>query len=85
MKRSTLRRLIILFLIIAPAIGYSYLPTEEDSIGFWFIITSSLVYFIPSLIGANKKNYLAIFWLNFLAGWTFIGYVVSFVWALKKD
>lgn len=86
MKRSTLRRLIILFLIIVPTFFSAYYQTEEEgNIAFWVIVTVLLVYFLPSLIGANKKKYLAIFWLNILAGWTFIGYVVSFVWALKKD
>jgi Superinfection immunity protein len=46
-----------------------------------------IMYFLPSLIarGRGKANLEAIFWLNFLAGWTFVGWVVSLVWALSVD
>ena len=44
-----------------------------------------LAYFLPSLIGSNKRNAGAIFALNLLLGWTLIGWVVSLVWALTKE
>lgn len=45
------------------------------------------VYFLPSWIAhsRNKANIGAIFALNFLAGWTFIGWVVALVWALTVE
>lgn len=45
-----------------------------------------LVYFIPFNI-ANSKNHpqkVAIFVLNFFAGWTFIGWLVALVWAVAN-
>jgi hypothetical protein len=42
-------------------------------------------YFLPSIIGWNKRNLSAIFWLNFLVGWTFIGWIVALIWALTKE
>lgn len=33
----------------------------------------------------KKKDKGAIFALNFFLGWTFIGWVLALVWALKKD
>ncbi len=43
------------------------------------------VYFLPTIIGSSKNNIGAIFALNLLLGWTFIGWVIAFVWALTKD
>ncbi len=49
------------------------------------IIGGFIIYFLPTMIGFNKKNVLAIFTLNLLLGWTFIGWVVAFVWSLMED
>jgi len=46
-----------------------------------------LFYFLPSIIaaGRSKRDLVSIFVLNFLLGWTAIGWVVALVWALKTD
>jgi len=44
-----------------------------------------VIYFLPTIIGFSKKNAVAIFALNLLLGWSFLGWVIAFVWALKKD
>ena len=44
-----------------------------------------ILYFLPAIIGNDKKNISAIFWLNFLAGWTFIGWIVALMWALSGE
>ncbi len=45
------------------------------------------VYFLPSLIAAirDKASSLAIFVLNLCLGWTFIGWVISLVWAFSAE
>src|SRR5262245_22978966 len=43
------------------------------------------VYFLPSFIGSKKRNSGAIFVLNLLLGWTFIGWVIALVWAFTQD
>jgi len=45
------------------------------------------VYFIPTIIAfkRKKKDRLAIAALNLLLGWTFLGWVIAFVWSLKSD
>ncbi len=50
--------------------------------GFGFVM-----YFLPSLIAIvrSKRDILGIVLLNFFLGWTFIGWVVALVWALKTD
>lgn len=44
-----------------------------------------LFYFIPSILGWNKRNSGAIIILNLLLGWTLIGWVVALIWALTND
>ena len=50
------------------------------------ILTLILLYFLPSIIAFLKghKNRVPILILNFLLGWTFIGWVISLVWAFMK-
>ena len=51
------------------------------------MIISLVVYFIPTIIAVSrhKENVVAIFALNFLTGWTFLGWIGSLVWALTTD
>jgi hypothetical protein len=44
-----------------------------------------VLYFLPSILGWNKKNITATFVLNLLLGWTFIGWVVALVWSLTIE
>jgi len=50
--------------------------------GFGFVL-----YFLPSIIASarSKRDVTAIVLLNFLLGWTMIGWVVALVWAVKTD
>jgi len=51
------------------------------------LVFVAAIYFIPTIIalGRGKQNAVAIFALNLLLGWTFVGWVVSFVWSLTND
>jgi hypothetical protein len=49
------------------------------------VFYGAMLYFIPTWIAWKKRNLAAIFALNLLLGWTFIGWVVALVWALIKD
>jgi hypothetical protein len=51
-----------------------------------FVIFIVFMYFIPSMVAAScdNKNTHAISILNVFTGWTFIGWVVCLVWAVKK-
>jgi hypothetical protein len=46
-----------------------------------------IMYFLPTILGAarNKRDVGAIFVLNFFLGWTFFGWIIALVWALKHD
>lgn len=45
-----------------------------------------LMYFIPSFVAAYErhKNLGAIVACNIVFGWTFIGWGIALIWALKK-
>jgi len=44
-------------------------------------------YFVPAIVAYHrrKKDWVAIGVLNLLLGWTFVGWVIALVWALKND
>jgi hypothetical protein len=42
------------------------------------------VYFAPSLCAQDHPERRAIFVLNLLLGWTFVGWVISLVWAVRQ-
>ncbi len=45
------------------------------------------LYFLPSIIAwrHRKKQFTAIFFLNFLLGWTIFGWVGALIWAVIKE
>ncbi len=49
-----------------------------------FVLT--FIYFIPSIIAKQREHYdtWAIFITNLFLGWTFLGWVISLIWATKK-
>jgi len=55
--------------------------------GFPFFLASAACYFLPTIIAAarHKTNLVGIFLVNFLLGWSVIGWIVALVWALSTD
>ncbi|MFK3815080.1 superinfection immunity protein [Pseudomonas sp. NPDC089407] len=57
--------------------------SSSAGLGFILLLLAVLIYFIPTMV-AGKRGHpsgTAIFLLNLLAGWTFIGWLVALVWA----
>jgi len=52
-----------------------------------YISLTIMIYLIPTIIALDKRHIdtLAIFILNLLLGWTFVGWVIAMVWACKKS
>ena len=50
-----------------------------------FLLFVMLMYFLPSIIAHQKRDFRGIFILNLLFGWTVIGWVVALVWACAGD
>jgi Superinfection immunity protein len=55
-----------------------------------FIGGALLLYFLPTFVAWNREHpsAFAIFLLNFLGGWTFIGWLIALIWscvAIRRD
>ena len=50
-----------------------------------FLLVAALLYFLPAIIGHNKRDATGIFILNLVAGWTVIGWFVALLWACASD
>lgn len=74
---------------------HSQSSIENGELGLWGVcgafgimlggLLGLLFYFLPSLLGRHKKNIGAIFALNLLLGWTFVGWIIALVWGLSRD
>jgi hypothetical protein len=44
-------------------------------------------YFLPAIVALVRERHdkISIFLLNFLLGWTLIGWVVALIWACKSE
>lgn len=53
----------------------------------WGIVLPIVIYMFPTIIALarKKKNVGAIFILNFLLGWTLLGWIVALIWAVTYD
>lgn len=55
-------------------------------LGIALVVAGTAIYFLPSLVASKRDhhNVNAIIILNLFLGWTFLGWVVSLVWAMTK-
>jgi len=53
--------------------------------GLLLFVVNIPLYFLPSIIGRKKRNNVAIFVVNFLLGWTVVGWFAVLIWALVTD
>jgi Superinfection immunity protein len=44
-----------------------------------------LLYFLPAIIGHDKRDAAGIFLLNLFLGWTVIGWVIALIWACSAE
>ena len=44
-----------------------------------------LLYFLPAILGRDKRDAAGIFLFNLFLGWTFIGWVIALVWACTSE
>ena len=83
-------------LVVASAVTYYYfgeeavlrsMPTVLQYIGMVIVgIAALVVYFLPAVVAKSYhvRRSGAILALNFLLGWTFLGWVGAFVWAIAE-
>ena len=49
------------------------------------LLILAVLYFLPSIIGRDKRDAMGIFLVNLFLGWTLVGWVVAFLWACASD
>ena len=52
---------------------------------FAFIVAILTIYFAPTLVAWNKRQGSGVFAVNFLLGWSIVGWAMAMVWALTPD
>ena len=50
-----------------------------------FVLAGIFLYFLPSIIAHNKRDFAAILIINLLFGWTVVGWIVALVWACAAE
>jgi hypothetical protein len=50
-----------------------------------FLFLSAIFYFLPTILARHKADFMGIFLVNLLAGWTVIGWVVALIWACSAE
>jgi hypothetical protein len=50
-----------------------------------FLFLSAIMYFLPTIIGRHKADVMGIFLVNFLFGWTVIGWFIALIWACSPE
>lgn len=54
--------------------------------GEWFLyLVLITLHFIPTFIAYGKNNFWQVFAVNFLLGWSFLGWAIALVMSLKKN
>jgi len=69
-----------------PELGMAATQMAVGFIPFMLVLILLTVYFVPTIVAAIRghQSARAVFALNLLVGWTFLGWVVAFVWALTN-
>ena len=49
------------------------------------LLTLTILYFLPTIIGRHKHDAVGILVVNLLFGWTVIGWVIALMWASAAE
>lgn len=65
---------------------HHFFPFLPGVLGWTIIVVCLVPYFLPTIIAMmrNNPNAGGIFAVNFLLGWTFIGWVACLIWSLSE-
>lgn len=58
--------------------------TWIGTMGVGALVVLGFFYFLPTMVALSRRhqNGVAIFALNLLLGWTFLGWVIALIWSL---
>ena len=49
------------------------------------MVAATALYFLPSIVAHNKRDFAGIFLVNLLFGWTVIGWIIALIWACAAE
>jgi hypothetical protein len=58
---------------------------SKESATMFSLLFVVFLYFLPAILGRDKSDATGIFLLNLFLGWTLIGWVAAFIWAIAAD
>lgn len=50
-----------------------------------FLLFITAMYFLPTIIAHNKRDFAGIFLVNLFFGWTVIGWIIAMIWACSAE
>ena len=50
-----------------------------------FLILSAIMYFLPTILARHKADFMGVFLVNLLFGWTVIGWFIALIWACSAE
>jgi hypothetical protein len=50
-----------------------------------FLILSAILYFLPTILARHRADFMGIFLVNLLIGWTVVGWLIALVWAASAE
>ena len=72
-------------MIINVQLYLALMETTTVPAQFIVLVLSVLLYFLPSIVGRQKRNANAILAFNLFLGWTVIGWIAALVWSLMTE
>lgn len=60
-------------------------PTSKRGCFVLTLVFMIILYFLPAIIGRDKRDAAGIFLLNLFLGWTVIGWVIALIWACTAE
>jgi Superinfection immunity protein len=60
-------------------------PNAKRGCAVLTLVFMIVLYFLPAIIGRDKRDAAGIFLLNLFLGWTVIGWVIALIWACAAE
>jgi len=75
------------FIIALICIAISFIAPSDCGFGLFLLPFLIISYIFPSIIAFSRKhnNKVPILIVNLIFGWTFIGYIIAFIWSFTSS
>jgi predicted membrane protein len=49
------------------------------------VVVAICLYFLPAILARHRRDFNRILIINFIFGWTFLGWIVALIWAVGTE